>query len=85
MFDFSNYSAQFKYYGNSNKLVFGKVTNEIRGVTFKKLFNGLKPKMYSFLVDDSLIFGLIRTAFLSIYKSIIFALVRTAFLLLDCI
>ena len=37
MFDFSNYSAKSKYYDDSNKLAIGK----------------MKPKIYSFLVDDS--------------------------------
>ena len=42
MFDFNNYSAKSIYYNDSNKLV----------VTIKE-FVGLKPKIYSFLVDDS--------------------------------
>ena len=50
MFDFSNYSAKSKYYDDSNKLVVGKMKNEIVDVSVKK-FVGLKPKMYSFLVD----------------------------------
>ena len=52
MFDFSNYSAESKCYNESNKLVAGKVKNETNGVPIKE-FVGLKPQMYSFLVDDS--------------------------------
>ena len=43
MFDFGNYS---------NKLVVGKMKDEVVGVAIKELVV-LKPKMYSFLVDDS--------------------------------
>ena len=32
MFDFSNYSTKSKYYDNSNKLVIGKMEDEIAGV-----------------------------------------------------
>ena len=49
MFDFSNYSAKFKYYDNSSKLVVGKRKDETADVAIEK-FVGLKPKMYSFLV-----------------------------------
>ena len=49
MFDFSNYSTRSKYYDNSNKLVIGKMKDEIAGVETEK-FVGLKPKMYSYLV-----------------------------------
>ena len=52
MFDLSNYSAQSKYYNDSNKLVVGKMKDEAGGVAIKE-FVGLKPKMYSFSVDDS--------------------------------
>ena len=52
MFDFSNCSTKSKYYDNSNKLVIGKMKYETAGITFKKIV-GLKPKMYSFLVDNS--------------------------------
>ena len=52
MFDFSNYSLKSKYYDDSNKLVVGKIKNETGRATIKE-FVGLKPKMYSFLVDDS--------------------------------
>ena len=52
MFDFSNYSAESKYYDYSNKLVVGKMKDEKAGVAIKE-FDGLKSKMYSFLIDDS--------------------------------
>ena len=47
MFDFSNYSADKKYYDDSNKLVVDKMKNGTGGVAIKEFF-GLKPKMYSF-------------------------------------
>ena len=49
MLDFSNYSAQSKYYDDLNKLAVGKMKD---GVAIEE-FVGLRPKMYSFLVDDS--------------------------------
>ena len=52
MFDFSNYSTKSKYYDNSNKLVVGKMKNETAGVAIEE-FVGLKPKMYSHLVDNN--------------------------------
>ena len=52
MFHFSNYSAKSKYYDDSNKIVVGKMKDETGGVAIK-VFVGLKPKVYSFLVDDS--------------------------------
>ena len=52
MFDFNNKSPKSKYYDDSNKLVIGKMKNEIGGVTIKE-FVGLKPNMYPFLVDNS--------------------------------
>ena len=39
-------------FDDSNKLVVGKNKNETGGATITE-FVGLKPKMYSFLVDDS--------------------------------
>ena len=51
-FDFTNYSTKSKYCDNSNKLVIGKIKDENAGVAVKK-FVGLKPKIYSFLVDDN--------------------------------
>ena len=59
MFDFSNYSAKWKYYDDSNKLAVGKMKDETADVAIKE-FVGLKPKMYSFLVDDSKIVGSIK-------------------------
>ena len=52
MSDFSNYLTKSKYYDNSNKLVIGKMKDETDGVAIKG-FVGLKPKMYSFLVDNN--------------------------------
>ena len=52
MSNFSNYSNKSKCYGNSNKLVIGKVKDETAGVAIEE-FVRLKPKMYSYLVDDS--------------------------------
>ena len=52
MSNFSNYSNKLKCYGNSNKLVIGKVKDETAGVAIEE-FVRLKPKMYSYLVDDS--------------------------------
>ena len=48
----SNYSAQSKYYDNSNKLVAFKMKDEAGGVAIK-YFVGLKPKINYCLVDDS--------------------------------
>ena len=52
MFDSSNYSTKSKYYDNSKKLVNGKMKDETVGVALEE-FVGLKPKMYSHLVDDN--------------------------------
>ena len=52
MFYFSNYSAKSKYYDDSNKLDIGKMKDETGGVATED-FVGLKPKMYSFLVDNN--------------------------------
>ena len=51
IFDFSNYSTKTKYYDNSNKLVVGKMKDETARVATEELV-GLKPKIYSYLVDD---------------------------------
>ena len=51
MFDFSNCSAKPKYYDSSNKLVVVKMKNKTTGVVIEE-FVGLKPKMYSYLVDE---------------------------------
>ena len=52
MFDFSNYSAESKYHDDPNKVVVDKMKDETGGVATEE-FVGLKPEMYSFLVDDS--------------------------------
>ena len=52
MFDASNYPAKSKYYDNSNKLVIGKVKDGTGDVAIEK-FVGMKPKMYSFLVENN--------------------------------
>ena len=52
MFEFSTYSTKSKYYNNSNKLVVGKMKDDIPGVVIEE-FVRLKPKMYSYLVDDN--------------------------------
>ena len=39
MFDFSNYSTKLKYYNDSNKLVMGKMENEIRDVAIKEFLD----------------------------------------------
>ena len=51
MFGFSNYSTKSKYYDNSNKLNIGKMKDETGGAAIEE-YVGLKPKMYSFLVDN---------------------------------
>ena len=52
IFQFSNYLTKSKYYDNSNKLVNGKLKDETGGAVIEE-FVGLKPKMYSFLVDKN--------------------------------
>ena len=52
MLDFSNYSIKSKYFDNSNKSVVCKLKDETAGVAIEK-FVGLKPKMYSYLVDNN--------------------------------
>ena len=52
MFDFSNYLTKSKYYDDSNKLVTGKMKDETGGVAIKEFF-WLKPKVYSFLVNNN--------------------------------
>ena len=51
IFDYSNYSSKSKYYDNSNKLAIGNMKDETGSVAIEE-FVGLKPKMYSFLVDN---------------------------------
>ena len=50
MFDFSNYSTKSEYHDDSNKLVIGKIKDEIAGVAIEE-YVGLKPTMYLYLVD----------------------------------
>ena len=52
MFDFNNYSTKPKCFTDSNKLVVGKMKDRTAGVGIEE-FVGLKPKMYSYLVDDN--------------------------------
>ena len=52
MFAFDNYSTKSKYYDDSNKLVIEKLKDETGDVSIEE-FVGLKPKMYSFLVDNN--------------------------------
>ena len=52
MFDFSNCSTKSKYYNDSNELLIGKIKDETGDVAIEG-FVGLKPKMYSILVDIS--------------------------------
>ena len=52
MFDFSNYSTKSKYCDISNKSVVGKIKKETAGGAIAE-FVGLKPKMYSYLVNDN--------------------------------
>ena len=51
MFDFSNYLTKSKYH-NSNKSVIRKMKDETGDIGIEE-FVVLKPKMYSFLVDNS--------------------------------
>ena len=50
MFDSSNYSTNSEYYDGSNKFVIAKMKDGTGGVAIEEFF-GLKPKIYSFLVD----------------------------------
>ena len=52
MFDLSNYSTKSTYHNDSNKLVIGKIKDETCSVAIRE-FAGLKPKMYSFLIEDN--------------------------------
>ena len=52
MFAFSNYSTKSKYHDDSNKLFIGKMKDETGGVAIEE-FVGLKPKMYSYFVDNT--------------------------------
>ena len=53
MFDFNNYATESKYYDNSNKVLAGKMKDEITGAAVKEMFR-LKPETYSFSVEDSI-------------------------------
>ena len=46
LFDFSNYSKDFKFYDDANKNVIGKMKGEYGGVIIDQ-FIGLKSKMHS--------------------------------------
>ena len=48
LFDFSGYSKDSVYYGDSNKKVLGKMKDEFNGVKIDE-FVGLKSKMYSLI------------------------------------
>ena len=48
--DYNNWTT--KYNDDSNKLVIGKMKDEPGGVASEELA-GLKPKMYSYLVDNN--------------------------------
>ena len=52
MFHFSNYSAKSKYSADWNKFVADQTKDERGGVIIKTIV-GLKPKMYSFWVDNN--------------------------------
>ena len=52
MFNFSNYSAESKYYDESSALAVGKMKDDMGGVSIVK-FIGLKLKMYLILMSDS--------------------------------
>ena len=51
LFDFSNFSKDFKFYDGQNKMVVGKIKVEHKGISIKK-FVGLKSKMNSMVSDD---------------------------------
>ena len=52
LYGFSNYSTKSKYYDDSNKLVIRKMEDETADVVIEE-FIGLKPKIYSFLLDNN--------------------------------
>ena len=52
MFDFSNYSAKSKYHDSSNTLVIVKMKDKTGGLAIEE-FVVLKPKMYSFFVENN--------------------------------
>ena len=53
MYDFGNYSGKPKYYDDSNKSVVDEIKDKTVGLPIEE-FVGLKPKMYSFLVGNSM-------------------------------
>ena len=50
-FDFSNHKPESKYYFDGNKAVIGKMKDEAAGQEITE-FVGLRPKMYSFLIEN---------------------------------
>ena len=50
MFYFSNYSPKSKYYDDSNRLVVVTMKDKTAGIAIEE-FLGLKPKIYSLLID----------------------------------
>ena len=52
IFDFSNHLTESKYYGSSNKWAIREIKDETGSIEFEE-FVGLKPKIYSFLVENS--------------------------------
>ena len=50
IFDFSKYSTKWKFYDDSNKIVFDKTKDETAGVSIKEFF-GLERKTYFFLLQ----------------------------------
>ena len=52
MLDFTSFSIKSKYCDDSIKLAIGKMKDETGEVAIEECF-GLKPKTYSFLVDNN--------------------------------
>ena len=70
MFDLCNYSTKSKYYDDSQKLVIEKMKDKARGVAIEE-FLGLKPKMYSFLVDEGVDRNVVATRSHNEYKYVL--------------
>lgn len=51
IFDFSNFSFTSKYYDDLNKYVVGKMKDKTGGIANEEIVE-LKPKIYSFLIDN---------------------------------
>lgn len=51
IFDFSNLSFTSKYYDDLNKYVVGKMKDKTGGIANEEIVE-LKPKIYSFLIDN---------------------------------